>query len=118
VERKLEPASEAFLNSSWGIWLRSLAHLVLNESERIDWYALSERGTARYEWLMKQILMKDLVREWAEKNFQVNLAPIDVTIKSTPHGSIIGCEALRQFPKLSVFERDGILHGTAKNDPR
>jgi acyl transferase domain-containing protein/phosphopantetheinyl transferase len=107
--REIEPFS-AFLQASNGIWLRMLAHLMLNEAERTTWYILPEHGPRRAEWLLGRIAAKDAVRQWVQQTFNISLAPADVEIKASPQGkpyAISSCLGDVPIPDISISHSQG-----------
>ncbi|NJM97111.1 MAG: 4'-phosphopantetheinyl transferase superfamily protein [Phormidesmis sp. RL_2_1] len=108
--RLVAPFPEHFLETSWGIWQRMLAHLMLSQPEREVWYALPERGDRRTDWLLGRIAAKDALRQWADQVLQVALAPVDIEIRTTPAGKpYASCAALPQqaWPDLSISHSEG-----------
>ncbi|PZO53211.1 MAG: type I polyketide synthase [Phormidesmis priestleyi] len=108
--RLVAPFPEDFLETSWGIWQRMLAHLMLSQLEREIWYALPERGDRRTDWLLGRIAAKDALRQWAHQVLQIALAPVDIEIRPTPAGKpYASCAALPQqaWPDLSISHSEG-----------
>ncbi len=104
VCRRIEPFSERFLNDSWGIWKRVLAHLILNTAERDYWYQLPDKGLEQVNWLLGIITVKDGIREWAEKYFQLALAPVDIEILSTSAGTIYArCPQIEEITNMPAI---------------
>ncbi|PMB29044.1 6-deoxyerythronolide-B synthase [Fischerella thermalis BR2B] len=114
VVRRIEPFPEHFLDDSWSIWKRVLAHLMLNESERLFWYNLPEKGTERTDWLIGCIAAKDAVRQWAKQNFNLELAPIDIEVISTTTGKpVVRCPELEAMagvlPEIAISHSQGFV---------
>ncbi|HAJ60658.1 MAG TPA: 6-deoxyerythronolide-B synthase [Cyanobacteria bacterium UBA8543] len=111
--RRIEPFPEHFLEDGWSIWKRVLAHLMLNEQERKFWYELPEKGPGRTDWLLGRIAAKDALRQWAKQTFNVELAPIDIEILSTPLGKpMVRCpqlEYLGSLPDISISHSRGYI---------
>lgn len=84
--RRIEPLPEGFLDDSWSIWKRVLAHLMLNQAERDFWYNLPEKGNRRTNWLLGRIAAKDAIRQWCYQNYQLSLAPVDMEILADSQG--------------------------------
>ncbi|MEO8893194.1 MAG: polyketide synthase dehydratase domain-containing protein, partial [Coleofasciculaceae cyanobacterium] len=80
VCRRIEPFPKHFLDDSWGIWKRVLAHLMLNQAERNFWYQLPEKGERRTDWLLGRIAAKEALRQWAKQTFNLDLASADIEI--------------------------------------
>ncbi|HEY9632053.1 MAG TPA: beta-ketoacyl synthase N-terminal-like domain-containing protein [Coleofasciculaceae cyanobacterium] len=121
--RRLEPFPEHFLDDSWGIWKRTLAHLMLNDNEREFWYGLSEKGPRRNEWLLGRIAAKDALRQWAQQTYNLELAPVDIEIRSTQLGKpFVRCpelERLGSLPDISISHSRGyIVAAVAKPNRR
>ena len=104
--RRIDPFPEGFFSDAWRIWLRVLAHLVLNQNERDFWYNLSEQSKRRIDWLLGRIAAKDAVRQWAEQTLNLQLAPVDIEVGATSLGQpIIICaelEKLDLIPQISI----------------
>ncbi|MCS5697927.1 polyketide synthase dehydratase domain-containing protein [Cyanobium sp. FGCU-52] len=108
--RVVAPFPDQFLDRSWGIWKRMLAHLMLNAAEREEWYALPEAGPRRTEWLLGRIAAKDALRQWAWQYLGLALAPVDIQIRTTPTGQPYGdCPALgvEPLPPVSISHSEG-----------
>lgn len=78
IARRVKSLPASFLNDSFAIWKRALAHLMLGARERSHWYGLPEG--LRTQWLLGRIAAKDAVRQWANERFGLQLAPVDVEI--------------------------------------
>ncbi len=104
--RRVEPFPEHFLDDSWGIWKRVLAHVMLSDREREFWYGLPEKGSRRNDWLLGRIAAKDALRQWAQQTFNLELAPADIEILSTPLGKPLArcpeLEAMGSLPDISI----------------
>lgn len=112
VSRMIHKFPENFFVDGWAIWLRVLAHLVLNKNERIIWYQLTDKGKRREEWLLGRICAKDCVRLWAQQNLNITLSPVDVEIFNLDSGrptfrlpSLISQEFVQ--PSLSISHSSG-----------
>ncbi len=104
--RRLTELPAKFLEELSGIIKLTIAYLVLNKQEREFWYSLPEKGLRRTEWLLGRIVAKDAIRQWAKKQFNMELAPIDVQILSTIAGKPwVYCPelaAVTQLPDISI----------------
>ncbi|MCP6761111.1 MAG: polyketide synthase dehydratase domain-containing protein [Fischerella sp. CENA71] len=114
VIRRVEPFPEHFLDDSWSIWKRVLAHLILNESERNFWYNLLQKGIERTDWLISCIAAKDTIRQWAKQNFNLQLAPIDIEVISTTTGKLaVRCPELEAvagvLPNIAISHAQGFV---------
>lgn len=111
IIRRMSPFPENFLDASWGIWKRMLAHLMLNSSERKIWYALPDNnGLRRTEWLFGRIAAKDAVRQWAQQHLGISLAPVDIEIRTTEMGKPYAVSSILQqikIPDLSISHSQG-----------
>ena len=110
--RSLVIYPDSFLENSWGIWKRVLAHLVLNAQERDYWYNKlpAEDGKLKTEWLFASIVAKDLIRQWAEQTLNIKVAPVDVQVGITEAGEWwVSCpvlEATTPLPAISIHFED------------
>jgi acyl transferase domain-containing protein/phosphopantetheinyl transferase len=112
--RQVSPFPDQFLDKSWGIWKRMLAHLMLTQAERDEWYILPEAGVRRTEWLLGRISAKDAVRQWAWQIHGVSLAPVDVQIAASPSGQpYVVCSLLSgvPLPAVSISHSEGHAFG-------
>jgi malonyl CoA-acyl carrier protein transacylase/phosphopantetheinyl transferase len=104
--RRIDDIPREFLEASWGIWKRALAHMILNANERAFWYNLPERGPRRTQWLLGRAAAKDAVRHWAAKERGVELAPTDIEILPNRMGkpcvSILALEETLPLPEVSI----------------
>ena len=111
--RRIEPLPEGFLDDSWSIWKRVLAHLMLNQAERDFWYNLPEKGTRRTDWLLGRIAAKDAIRQWCYQNYQLALAPVDIEILPNSEGKpLVNCPELEQrriLPQVSISHSYGYV---------
>ncbi|MGB3509840.1 MAG: polyketide synthase dehydratase domain-containing protein, partial [Microcoleaceae cyanobacterium] len=111
IVRRVDPFPAGFLESSGGLLQRVLANLVLNAAEREFWYDLPVNSPRRLNWLMGRIVAKDCIRQWAEEQFQLKLAPVDITILPSATGKPqIVCptlEAIAEIPDLSISHSQG-----------
>ena len=109
--RRIDPFPEHFLDDSWAIWKRVLAHLMLNKSEREYWYRLPENGPMRTNWLLGRIAGKDVIHQWAHQNLNLQIAPVDIEIKSTELGKPYGyCSFIKEaIPDVSITHSHGYI---------
>ncbi|HTO81009.1 MAG TPA: beta-ketoacyl synthase N-terminal-like domain-containing protein, partial [Methylomirabilota bacterium] len=113
VCRRIDNRSADYLERSFGIWKRALAHLSLTRQERDFWYGLPENGPRRTEWLLGRIAAKDAIRQWAQERHRVQLAPADIEILPGPLGQpLVACPALADFgpvPDVSISHSRGTI---------
>ncbi len=103
--RLVTPFPENFLDTSWAIWKRMLAHLMLSQAEREYWYSLPDTGPRRTDWLLGRVAAKDAVRQWAQQVLGIKLAPVDVEIYATETGKpYVYCPVLENvtLPDVSI----------------
>lgn len=109
--RRIYPFPDHFLDDSWSIWKRVLAHLTLSYAERDVWYALPDNNSLKTDWLLSRIAAKDAVRQWAKLQFNLELAPIDIEIRSNDLGnSFVYCPelaAIAPVPNISMTHSAG-----------
>ncbi|MEC4982592.1 MAG: beta-ketoacyl synthase N-terminal-like domain-containing protein [Oscillatoria sp. PMC 1068.18] len=121
ISRRINPFPEGFLEDSWHIWQRVLAHLVLNQPEREFWYNLPEKGSRRTEWLLGRIAAKDALRQWGQENYQIDLAPVDIEILPDREGKAIAtCPELAAFtslPDVSITHSCGYVVAAVASPP-
>jgi acyl transferase domain-containing protein/phosphopantetheinyl transferase len=110
VCRELAPFPEHFLDDSWAIWKRVLAHLVLTPVERQVWYSLPEQGARRTDWLMGRIAAKEALRVWVSARHGIDLAPVDIEIRGNHLGKPVAeCRHLAgaSLPDISISHSGG-----------
>ncbi len=123
VCRRIQPFSQQFFESAWGIFKRILAHLILNAQERDFWYNLPEKGSRRTDWLLGRAAAKDAVRQWANEHYNIELAPVDIEIITTTSGKpVVRCpegEAIGSPPEISISHSNGyVVAAVAKQNKR
>jgi len=77
---RVEGLPQEFLESSHGVWLKTLAYLVLGRRERAAWDALQLPPKQRYDWLLARCAAKDAVRMLMAERFGEQLCAADVEI--------------------------------------
>ena len=76
----MDDLPQEFLESSHGIWLKSLAYLVLSRRERVAWEGMQAPPRERYDWLLSRCAAKDAVRMLIHERFGEQLCAADVEI--------------------------------------
>jgi acyl transferase domain-containing protein/phosphopantetheinyl transferase (holo-ACP synthase) len=113
VCRRIDPFPDHFLDDSWAIWKRVLAHLMLNQAERDFWYKLPEKGGRRTEWLLGRIAAKEALRQLAKQTFNLELASADIEILPNDLGKpLVSCpelEAMGWLPNVSISHSRGYI---------
>jgi len=92
-----EDVSE-FLDTSWGIWSRALAHMTLDLPEREIYYKLPTED--RSIWLCGRNAAKDALREWARRTHQIELFPADIQLFDESGELRIRCPELEEKGSL------------------
>jgi len=85
---RVEGLSQDFLESAHGVWLKTLAHLVLSRRERATWDNLQASAKERYDWLLGRCAAKDAVRMLIQERFGEQLCAADVEIVADPSGRL------------------------------
>jgi acyl transferase domain-containing protein len=93
--RSLDALPASFLEESWGIWSRALAHLFMDRSELRQWYSFANRAEAN-EDLLARIVAKETVCEFAAQ-FGLDLPPTSVAI------DFDGTDVRIRCPELDVI---------------
>lgn len=94
--RRMDAFDPGFLENAGELLGRVLAHLSFNRSERDFWYALPT-GRRRRSWLLGRIAAKDCIRAWAQQQFQLSLAPVDIEILPNAAGQpVVRCPQLAE----------------------
>lgn len=99
-----EPFEEGLLEESWGVWGSKLAHTMLTEAEKKQYYSFPEGNPRREDWLMGRIAAKELLIDWIMKEtIEDRYNPIDIEIRIDEHGKPYGvCTPLPEL-KLPDF---------------
>lgn len=108
VVRRIDAFDEGYLEQGGAVWMRLLAHLTLTERERHEFYRVLPRsGPRREEWLLGRVCAKEAVREWAAREWQLNLAGADIEIGRRDSGapcvvSVLGWPEGAALPAISI----------------
>jgi len=70
---RVDGLPQEFLESSHGVWLQTLAYLVLSRSERTVWDSMQATAKERYDWLLGRCAAKDAVRMVVQERCGVEL---------------------------------------------
>jgi len=104
--RRIADIPNGFLDQGGAIWLRALAHIMLSKEEKDTWYALSDKGTRRKEWLLGRVVAKEAVRSYADQYYSLILSPRDIEVIPSALGKpMIICDALAKknaLPDISI----------------
>lgn len=96
----LDGFSPELFDSSWGIWRRALAQVILTASERRAWLEVPpELATP---WLLRRLVLKEALRRWSAGR-GARLLPADIDCGGdglTPTG--LTMELLGSLPRLGV----------------
>jgi phosphopantetheinyl transferase (holo-ACP synthase) len=89
---RVEGLSQEFLESSHGVWLKTLAYLVLSRRERAVWENLQLSPVERYHWLLGRSAAKDAVRMLIHNQFgeQLCAADVEITVDAAGHPVVEG----------------------------
>ncbi len=119
--RKLDDLSSDFLESSHSIWLKALAYLVLNPTERAEWESKKAVAKRKHEWLLGRCAAKDAVRELVLSQYGVVLGAADVEIVYDAHGKpeVKGAwmDRLAVRPSISITHSHGVAAAIASLAP-
>jgi len=100
--RTLSGLPHRFLEESWGIWSRALAHQVLAGEELDDWY---ERRGRSIPWLLARAAGKETVRAWAATAQGLELAAADLVLAGEESGQLeVSCPPLAARGARPVLE--------------
>jgi len=84
VERWLCLGDWTGLLDSWGIWHRAVAHLALTANELAHWKSLAAKPETQLHWLLSRLLVKEAVREAAERGGDPVPAYPEITLPESP----------------------------------
>ena len=120
--RKIDDLSSEFLDSSHSIWMKALAYLTLNPTERTEWEDKKAVAKRKQEWLLGRCAAKDAVRELILAEHGTVLCAADIEIVYDAHGKpeVHGAwmERLGVQPTISITHSHGIAAAMASLDPR
>lgn len=85
---RVDDLPQEFLESSHGVWLKTLAYLVLSRRERAVWDNMQSTPKQRYDWLLGRCAAKDAVRMLVSEHFGRQLSAADVEILSDSSGQL------------------------------
>jgi len=85
---RVEDLPQEFLESSHGVWLKTLAYLVLSRGERAAWDAMQLPPKERYDWLLGRCAAKDAVRMLIQERCGEQLCAADVEIVGGASGRL------------------------------
>jgi len=112
------------LETSHGIWMQVLAHLILSRAERQEWLAMQAPPAVekrRQEWLLGRCAAKDAVRMLIRRRHAIDLCPADVEIVSNASGmpEVRGSWVARLgvHPVVSLSHSSGTAVALAALDP-
>jgi acyl transferase domain-containing protein/phosphopantetheinyl transferase (holo-ACP synthase) len=83
---RVEELTHEFLDSSHGVWLKTLAYLALSARERQVWDSMQAVSKRRHEWLLGRCAAKDAVRLLLREQKGVELCAADVEIIPDAYG--------------------------------
>ncbi len=119
--RRINDLSSEFLESSHEIWLKALAYLALNPTERADWESKKAVAKRKHEWILGRCAAKDAVRELVARLRNVVLAQADIEIYYDAHGKpeVRGpwAHRLDLHPSISITHSHGIAAAVASVGP-
>jgi phosphopantetheinyl transferase len=109
----LDSFPRGWLTAHGGMWARVLGALTLSRRERALWYGMKAVERRRLEWLLGRIAAKDVVREFMQRRWRLNLHPADVEILPDAAGrpTVTGAW-VNQVPRLPLISISHV-EGTA-----
>jgi len=117
---RVDDLPQEFLESSHGVWLKTLAYLVLSRRERAVWDSLQLPARERYEWLLGRCAAKDAVRMLVHEHFGQQLCAADVEIGQDGSGRIVVEGAWKQRlavnPVVAIANVGGVAGAVAALD--
>jgi phosphopantetheinyl transferase len=111
IGRIFDGAYHDIVRPERAIFLQSIAHSVLTESERETWRAIPLGSPRRARWLMGRVAAKEAVCAWAAERHGLSLGPIGVEIGADERGKPVARLAAAGFipvppPELSISHAD------------
>jgi acyl transferase domain-containing protein len=117
---RLDDLPQEFLESSHGVWLKTLAYLVLSRRERAVWNNMQATAKERYDWLLGRCAAKDAVRMLVRECFGEQLCAADVEIVADASGRLVVEGAWKQRlavnPVVSIANGGGAAGAVAAPD--
>lgn len=77
---QLSHLSETFCTQSGGVFLKILAHILLDHQERLSWRELEGSHAYRMKWLLGRACIKEAVRFWIHRQTGKLLYPADICV--------------------------------------
>ena len=109
--RILKHFPQRYFSQSAQIWLRVLAYTCLGMRERETFLSYPEGSEAGREvWLLRRIAVKDVLRDWFEREHDLRLAPADLelTEKDGLYRARYICDPeFGSIPPVKAFGEDG-----------
>lgn len=84
--RRLDIMADGFIESGGGVWLNTLAAIVLARNERIHFQSLPATGPRRGDWLAGRIAVKEAVRDWLVIQGTAGIGVADIEIVADAAG--------------------------------
>ncbi len=117
--RMVNVLSKTFLESSWGIWQRVLAHVYLDEAERERYYAFPAGSPRRISYLLGRIAAKEAVTAWAWAHHGMLLGPADLGIDNDENGMpVVRCAHLPRPPTVSITHAEDVAAAACSENGR
>lgn len=84
--RRLDIMADGFLEGGGGVWLNTLAGIVLGRNERAHFQSLPATGPRRGDWLAGRIAVKEAVRDWLAAQGTAGIGVADIEIVADAAG--------------------------------
>jgi malonyl CoA-acyl carrier protein transacylase/phosphopantetheinyl transferase len=105
------------LESSFGVWRKALAFLILSPPEREEWMRLAVPLRREILWLLGRAAAKDALRNHFHENADRWFAPADLMIRNDAAGRPVVSGAwktdLPGRPEISISHTDGMVVAVA-----
>ncbi|MEZ4767670.1 MAG: beta-ketoacyl synthase N-terminal-like domain-containing protein [Caldilineales bacterium] len=85
--RKISGFPAGFFQAHYGLWEKTLAHLVLTRSERQVWRGMTGADRRRTDWLLGRVAAKEALAVYLHDVYNLPLKPADIEISTDERGS-------------------------------
>lgn len=123
--RKVSGFPTGFFQAHYGLWEKTLAHLVLTPAERQVWRSMTGADRRRIDWLLGRVAAKESLATYLHDMYNLHLKTADIEISTDERGSpYVTGDWLPQMTQpiaLTIAHAGGVavaVAGSVRNDGR
>ncbi|MCB9152616.1 MAG: polyketide synthase dehydratase domain-containing protein [Caldilineae bacterium] len=123
--RKIKGFPAGFFQAHYGLWEKTLAHLVLTPAERLVWRGMTGADSRRIDWLLGRVAAKEALATYLHDVYNRHLKAADIEISTDERGSpyVTGdwLPKMAQPIALTIAHTRGVavaVAGPVRNDGR